>query len=159
MGLYLVAVGGSLTGASWVPRLSLPVVGVVVPGAHSRVKTAEPGTTAHAQPGTPGPTTPLTTLSGPGGTGTQITQNAIEQVQVPPPLPVEVSPATTGSASATGAPLPASSTNAHRTSAPTSVALLPKTTPSGKTPPGQVTKITRSPQSNPGVTAPGRIKH
>jgi hypothetical protein len=159
MALYLAAVGGSLTGASWVPQLSLPVVGVLVPGAHSRVKTAAPGTTAPAQPGTPGPTSPVTTSSGPGATGTQTTQNAIDQVQGPAPVPVPVSPAITGSASATGAPLPAPSTNAHRTSSPTSVALLPKTTPSGKTPPGQVTKITRSPQSNPGVTAPGRIKH
>ena len=160
MALYLAAVGGSVTGATWVPQLSLPVVGVVVPGARFHVKLDPPATTSPSPPPVSpgGPTSAPTTLTAPGA-GTPATQNAIDQVQVPAPVPVQAAHATAASASAPPAPLPASSSNPSRTSSGTVAAPVPKTTPSGKTPPGQVAKTTQPAQSHPGVTAPGRIKH
>lgn len=150
MVLYLVAVGGSFAGAAWVPRLPLPGVGVVVPGAGSHVKLALPTTQA------PGLVSPPATL---GGSGAGPTQGATDHGHGPgqgqAPAPAQVAAVASSSASAATAPFAASSNPGRSTSA-TTVAPVPPTTPSGKTPPGQLHK---SSPNTPGVTAPGRTKH
>lgn len=161
MVLYLAAMGASITGASWVPQLSLPVVGAVVPGTHSRAKLGLPATTSPARsviaPG--GPTAPPATGTGPVAD----TPNATDQAQLHPTAQVQASPAAAPSASSAAATsvsaAQAPSANPPPSASATTVAPVPATTPSGKTPPGQVSNTTRTTHTTPGVTAPGRIKH
>lgn len=158
MVLYLVAVGASLTGATWVPRLSPPVVGVVVPTARSNAKLGLPAAKSTTQPAiTAGGVAPPLTTSATPGASTPTTEGATDHAVSQAPAQTAAAVAGSASASAASTPPPGSSSSSQEPTTPgTTASPVAKTTGSGKTPPGQVNKST---QSNPGVTAPGRTKH